>query len=133
MPLPIIRKSACKSLLSYHLAVHPIHIGAGVSGRLSGLLDAARIPARRFIVSNPTVWRLHGDALRGVTSEEPILIPDGERYLGRLVYFSDVVVRRHSPYQTLLDSPRRRVGVQRASIPFRVQRRACLFILVWPK
>ena len=60
--------------------MHPIHIGAGVSGRLSGLLDAARIPAPRFIVSNPTVWSLHGDALRGITSEEPILIPDGERY-----------------------------------------------------
>ena len=30
-------------------------------------------------------------------------IPDGERYLGRPVYFSDVVVRRHSPYQSLLD------------------------------
>ena len=30
-------------------------------------------------------------------------IPDGERYLGRPVYFSDIVVRRHSPYQTLLD------------------------------
>jgi len=60
-------------------------------------------------------------------------IPDGERYLGRPVYFSDVVVRRHSPYQTLLDSPRRRVGVQRASIPFRLQRRARLFVRVGTK
>jgi 3-dehydroquinate synthase len=31
-------------------------------------------------VSNPTVWRLHGDALEGFTREEPILIPDGERF-----------------------------------------------------
>lgn len=30
-------------------------------------------------------------------------IPDGERYLGRPVYFSDIVVRRHSAYQSLLD------------------------------
>jgi phosphonate transport system substrate-binding protein len=30
-------------------------------------------------------------------------IPAGERYLAKPVYFSDVVVRRDSPYQTLLD------------------------------
>ena len=30
-------------------------------------------------------------------------IPTGERYLGRPVYFSDLVVRRDSPYQSLFD------------------------------
>ncbi len=30
-------------------------------------------------------------------------IPGGDRYLGKPVYFSDIIVRRHSPYQTLLD------------------------------
>jgi 3-dehydroquinate synthase len=89
MPLPTIRKSACKSLLSYHLDVYPIHIGAGVAARLRELLDSARVPARRFVVSNPTVWRFHSGALAGLTPEEPILIPDGERYknlqtLGRI-------------------------------------------------
>ena len=31
-------------------------------------------------LSSQTVWRLHGDRLQNVTAEEPILIPDGERY-----------------------------------------------------
>jgi 3-dehydroquinate synthase len=80
------------------LAVHPIHIGAGVSERLSALLDAARIPARRFVVSNPTVWRFHGGALAEVTPEDPILIPDGERYknlqtVGRIY---DALIRAHA-------------------------------------
>lgn len=30
-------------------------------------------------------------------------VPSGARYLARPVYFSDVVVRRHSPYRTLFD------------------------------
>src|SRR5205823_3523315 len=39
------------------LAVHPLHIAPGVAGRLPDLLDAARVPSRRFVVSNATVWR----------------------------------------------------------------------------
>jgi 3-dehydroquinate synthase len=56
-----------------------IWIGDGISARLPGLLDGARLGARRFLVSNPVVWKFHGPALQtsagGVT-----LIPDGERY-----------------------------------------------------
>jgi 3-dehydroquinate synthase len=37
-------------------------------------------PTRRFVVSNPTVWRLHSGAFEGVSSENAILIPDGERF-----------------------------------------------------
>jgi 3-dehydroquinate synthase len=59
---------------------YAIEIAADASRRLPALLDAARLPARRFIVSSQTVWRLHGDRLQGVTTENPILIPDGERY-----------------------------------------------------
>ncbi|MGH9348157.1 MAG: 3-dehydroquinate synthase [Vicinamibacterales bacterium] len=55
-------------------------IGEGVSTRLPSLLDEARIGARRFVVSNPTVWKLHGPALQRISAAEPILIPDGERY-----------------------------------------------------
>jgi 3-dehydroquinate synthase len=44
------------------------------------LLDEARIPARRFVVSSPVIWKLHGPALHGVTNAEVILLPDGERY-----------------------------------------------------
>ena len=55
-------------------------IEPGATARLRSLLDTARVPARRFIVSNTTVWRLHEDAFAGLTSEEPILLPDGERH-----------------------------------------------------
>jgi len=60
--------------------VHPIHIAPGLAARLPELLDGARVPARRFIVSNATVWRLHEQAFSQLTPEDPILLPDGERF-----------------------------------------------------
>jgi 3-dehydroquinate synthase len=57
-----------------------IVIGDSVSERLPALLDDARVGPRRFIVSSPIIWKLHGAALQHVSSAEPILIPDGERY-----------------------------------------------------
>jgi 3-dehydroquinate synthase len=59
---------------------YAVHIEPGSSPRLADLLNRAKLPARRFIVSNPTVWRVHETSFADVTSEEPILIPDGERY-----------------------------------------------------
>jgi 3-dehydroquinate synthase len=59
---------------------YTIEIATGSSTRLRAALDAAGVPARRFIVSSPTVWRFHGDQLHGATAEDPILIPDGERF-----------------------------------------------------
>ena len=59
---------------------YTIEIATGSSTRLRAALDAAGVPARRFIVSSPTVWRFHGDQLQSATPEEPILIPDGERF-----------------------------------------------------
>lgn len=59
---------------------YTIEIAPGAALRLPALLDEARLPARRFIVSNPTVWRFHAERFSGVTGEEPILIPDGERH-----------------------------------------------------
>jgi 3-dehydroquinate synthase len=57
-----------------------IHIEPGLAARLNGLLDAAGVPTRRFLVSNLTVWRFHEPVFAGLTPEEPILLPDGERY-----------------------------------------------------
>jgi 3-dehydroquinate synthase len=59
---------------------YAIDIAPGLAERLPAMLDAAGMPARRFVVSTQTVWRLHGDRFRGVARDEPILIPDGERY-----------------------------------------------------
>jgi 3-dehydroquinate synthase len=52
----------------------------GLLDRVGVLLDELKLPARRFIVSSPLVWRLHGARVaRGARALEPILVPDGER------------------------------------------------------
>lgn len=74
------------SLTPIRLDVHtggrtsPIVIGEGVTASLLSLLDEHGIDGRRFIVSNPTIWKLHGRAFDGIAHAEPILIPDGERH-----------------------------------------------------
>ena len=58
-----------------------ILIGDGVTDRLPALLDEHGIGRRRFVVSSPVIWRFHGAQLqRVISSGEPILIPDGERF-----------------------------------------------------
>ncbi len=52
----------------------------GLLDRIGPVLDELKLPARRFVVSSPVVWRLHGARMaRGARRLEPILIPDGER------------------------------------------------------
>jgi 3-dehydroquinate synthase len=61
--------------------VSPVFIGDGASERLASLLDAHHVGARRFVVSSPTIWRLHGAQVqRALGTGDPILLPDGERY-----------------------------------------------------
>ncbi len=76
-------------------AEYAVTIGGGISARLVGILDDVRFPARRFIVSSTTVWRLHGDRFQSLTAEEPILIPDGERFktLSTVARIYDALVR----------------------------------------
>jgi 3-dehydroquinate synthase len=59
---------------------YAIEIAPGASRRLAAALDKTGLPARRFVVSSQTVWRFHGERLEGLALEEPILIPDGERF-----------------------------------------------------
>jgi 3-dehydroquinate synthase len=81
---------------------HPstIWIGDGLGDRLSALLDEHGFGARRFVVSSPRIWRLHGAQIQralggggvggggvcgggvggGGVGGDPILIPDGERH-----------------------------------------------------
>ena len=61
-------------------AAYPIEIGAGTAAALPALLETVGAPARRFVVSTANVWQLHGETMSGATKEEPILLPDGERY-----------------------------------------------------
>ena len=57
-----------------------ITLGDGVLDRLTRLLDDVKAPARRFVVSSPTVWRFHGHRFAKASDAEPILVTDGERY-----------------------------------------------------
>src|ERR671910_544544 len=57
-----------------------ILIGDGLGERLGALMDDASIPPRRFIVSNPAIWKLHGLTFGAASASDVILIPDGERH-----------------------------------------------------
>jgi 3-dehydroquinate synthase len=60
---------------------YSVTIGGGALNRVGRMLDEIGAPARRFVVSSPLVWRLHGLQLaRAVALAEPILVPDGERF-----------------------------------------------------
>jgi 3-dehydroquinate synthase len=59
---------------------YAVTIEDGLLDRLPRLLDDVKAPARRFVVSSPLVWRLHGPRLAKVGIVEPILVPDGERF-----------------------------------------------------
>lgn len=56
-------------------------IGHNLVEGLGRLLDEQGLGARRFVVSNPLVWRLHGEAVqRALPGAVAILVPDGERH-----------------------------------------------------
>ena len=100
---------------SAHLDVHAasaryaVDIGPGLAERLSTILYRVHAPARRFVVSSATIWRLHGRSIasamkEGTIEDSPILIPDGERYktvqtVGR-VY--DALIRTNADRATTL-------------------------------
>ena len=59
---------------------YAVTLDDGLLDRLPRLLDDVKAPARRFVVSSPLVWRLHGGRLAKAGFGEPILVPDGERF-----------------------------------------------------
>jgi 3-dehydroquinate synthase len=78
---------------------YPVTIYDGALDRVGQALDDIRAPARRFIVSSPLVWRLHGPqigrAVDSATAPDPILVPDGERFkqLATVSRIYDALVR----------------------------------------
>ena len=74
------RKESVRLSVRTSTGSYPIEIADGSAGRLRATLDSVGVPARRFIVSSQTVWRFHGEDLQRAADEEPILLPDGERY-----------------------------------------------------
>lgn len=59
---------------------YPVIIGAGTLAALPRLLNDAGLGPRRLLVSSPIVWGLHQRRLAALGDDEPILIPDGERF-----------------------------------------------------
>ena len=60
---------------------YTITLAEGVLAQAARLIDSAGAPTRRFIVSSPLVWRLHGARVAAaLEGAEPILVPDGERF-----------------------------------------------------
>jgi 3-dehydroquinate synthase len=73
--------------------------------QLGRSLDTLKVPERRFVVSSPLVWRLHGPELaRAIDALEPILVPDGERFklLSTVTRIYDALVRQHADRATTL-------------------------------
>jgi 3-dehydroquinate synthase len=78
---------------------YTVTIADGSIDVLPRVLDRVHAPARRFIVSSPLVWRLHGPQLaRAVPGAEPILVPDGERFkqLPTVARIYDALVRANA-------------------------------------
>jgi len=85
-------------------ATYCVQIAAGAIATLGRLLDDVRAPVRRFIVSTPPVWQLHGDAVAGITNEDPILLPDGERHknVATVLRIYDALIRASADRATCL-------------------------------
>ena len=78
---------------------YAVTIANGLLEQLGAALDDLRLPERRFIVSSPLVWRLHGARLsKFLGSTEPVLVPDGERYkqLSTVVRIYDALLRANA-------------------------------------
>jgi len=59
---------------------YSITLASGALDSMGTLFDELRLPTRRFVVSSPLVWKLHGERFgRAMPAAEPILVPDGER------------------------------------------------------
>src|SRR5262245_30216295 len=82
-----------------------VTIEANATERLAAILDESGAPRRRFVVSSPLVWRLHGANLaRALSVTEPILVPDGERHkqLPTVARIYDALVHANADRATTL-------------------------------
>jgi 3-dehydroquinate synthase len=85
-------------------ATYPIEIAAGGASALRHLLDERGAPARRFVVSTSRVLELHADTASAISSDDPIVIPDGERYknVTTVMRIYDALIRASADRATCL-------------------------------
>jgi 3-dehydroquinate synthase len=60
---------------------YAVLLGQGLTDRLGRILDDHAVGRRRFVVTNPVVWRLHGERIaQALPGADVIQVPDGERH-----------------------------------------------------
>jgi 3-dehydroquinate synthase len=78
---------------------YPVLIGPGLIDHLRQILDDHSVGRRRFVVTNPVVWRLHGERIAAaMPGIDVIPVPDGERHkhLASVARIYDALVRGHA-------------------------------------
>src|SRR5688500_1985519 len=84
---------------------YPVVIGSGAIEMLGAEMTAAKLGARRLLISSPRVWDFHGARFRKAGAERtPILIEDGERYknLNTVARVLDALVKVHADRSTVI-------------------------------
>jgi 3-dehydroquinate synthase len=82
-----------------------VTLADGALDQVGGLLDELRLPTRRFVVSSPPVWKLHGPRLAlAMPDAKIILISDGERskHLQTVSRVYDALTRANADRATTL-------------------------------
>jgi len=81
LAVPALSMTPIQINVSTASRAYTVHVGEGLIAKLHALLDMAGGTDRRFLVSSPLVWKLHGQAIQDSLQEdaEIILAPDGER------------------------------------------------------
>ena len=84
---------------------YPVVIGDGTIETLRNEMDAARLGARRLLISSQRVWDFHGPRFRKTGADRtPILIEDGERYknLNTVARVLDALVKAGADRSTVI-------------------------------
>ena len=84
---------------------YPVIIGDGTIDALRTEMDAAKLGARRLLISSQRVWDFHGPRFRKSGADRtPILIEDGERYknLNTVARLLDALVKANADRSTVI-------------------------------
>ena len=84
---------------------YPVVIGSGAIDMLDAEMNAAKLGARRLLISSHRVWELHGERFRRAGADRtPILIEDGERYknLNTVTRVLDALVKVRADRSTVV-------------------------------
>ena len=84
---------------------YPVVIGSGAIEGLAAEMTAAKLGARRILVSSQRVWDFHGPLFKKLGADRtPIIIEDGERYknLNTVARILDALVKAQADRSTVL-------------------------------